>query len=262
MVGNGRGGDAYSHRADHGAAMIAASHLRKSYGSTAVLEDVSFALAAGQCLALLGPNGAGKTTILRILATLLRPTSGTLALAGVDALKEPEAARALIGVVAHGSYIYEDLSALENLRFWTVMAGGDASSERLRAALRQVELDGVADERARTFSAGMKRRLALARVVLSRARLLFLDEPFTGLDQQGRKWLNEFVLDFKASGGAVVIATHSFATGLGAADRVAILAGGRILADQPCADLPWEAIRGLYESLIDADEAMPREAMS
>ena len=242
--------------------MIAASHLRKSYGSTAVLEDVSFELAAGQCLALLGPNGAGKTTILRILATLLRPTSGSLALAGVDALKEPEAARALIGVVAHGSYIYEDLSALENLRFWTVMGGGDASPERLRAALRQVELDGVAEDRARTFSAGMKRRLALARVVLSRARLLFLDEPFTGLDQQGRKWLNEFVLDFKASGGAVVIATHSFATGLGAADRVAILAGGRILADQPCADLPWEAIRELYESLVDAGEAMPREAMS
>ena len=79
--------------------MIAASRLRKSYGSTAVLEDVSLDLAAGQCLALLGPNGAGKTTILRILATLLRPTSGSLALAGVDALKEPEAARALIGVV-------------------------------------------------------------------------------------------------------------------------------------------------------------------
>ena len=123
MDGRGRGGDAYSHPADHGSVMIAASRLRKSYGSTAVLEDVSFELAAGQCLALLGPNGAGKTTILRILATLLRPTSGTLALAGVDALKEPEAARALIGVVAHGSYIYEDLSALENLRFWTVMAG-------------------------------------------------------------------------------------------------------------------------------------------
>jgi heme exporter protein A len=236
--------------------MIAASRLRKSYGSTAVLEDVSLELGAGQCLALLGPNGAGKTTVLRILATLLRPTSGALALAGVDALKEPEAARALIGFVAHGSYVYEDLSALENLRFWTVMAGADASPEQLRAALRQVELDGVAGERARTFSAGMKRRLALARVVLSRARLLFLDEPFTGLDQQGRKWLNEFVLSFKASGGAVVITTHSFATGLAAADRVAILAGGRLLADQPCAEVPWEAIRELYENLVEPGEAL------
>jgi ABC-type multidrug transport system ATPase subunit len=102
----------------------------------------------------------------------------------------------------------------------------------------------------------MKRRLALARIILSRARLLFLDEPFTGLDQQGRKWLNEFVLDFKAAGGAVVIATHSFATGLVAADRVAILAGGRILADQPCVDVPWQTIRELYESLTDAGEAL------
>src|SRR5262245_38908160 len=115
--------------------MIAAGRLRKSYGSTAVLEDVSLDLGTGECLALLGPNGAGKTTLLRILATLLRPTSGTLALNGLDALKEPEAARGLIGVVAHGSYVYEDLSALENLRFWTVMSGGDASPDRLRAAL-------------------------------------------------------------------------------------------------------------------------------
>ena len=103
--------------------MISASRLRKVYGPTAVLEDVSLELPAGQCLALLGPNGAGKTTFLRILATLLRPTSGTLTLGGVDALRDPERARGLLGMVGHGSYLYDDLTALENLRFWTVMAG-------------------------------------------------------------------------------------------------------------------------------------------
>jgi heme ABC exporter ATP-binding subunit CcmA len=243
-------------------AAIEALGLGKAFGAVKAVDGLDLSVPSGGVFALLGPNGAGKTTLLRILATLLRPTSGTLALAGLDAIKQPEAARGLIGVVAHGSYVYEDLSALENLRFWTVMAGGDASPERLRAALRQVELDGVAGERARTFSAGMKRRLALARVVLSPARLLLLDEPFTGLDQQGRKWLNEFVLAFKASGGTVVIATHSFATGLATADRVAVLAGGRLLADQPCANLTWEAIRGLYEGLVEAGEAMPREVIA
>ena len=218
----------------------------------------------GQCLALLGPNGAGKTTLLRILATLLRPTAGALARAAASMRSRSPRRRArLIGVVAHGSYVYEDLTALENLRFWTVMGGGDASPARLRAALRQVELDGVADERVRTFSAGMKRRLwPWPASSWAARRLLLLDEPFTGLDQQGRKWLNEFLLAFKAAGGAVVIATHSFGGGLGVADRVAILAGGRILVDRPVRrPAVGEAIRDLYESLVDGDEASP-EAMS
>ena len=234
--------------------MIAAQELRKTYGSTTVIDGVSFELGPGQCLALLGPNGAGKTTLLRMLATLLRPTSGSLRIGGTDALREPERARALIGMVAHGSYVYEDLTARENLRFWETMRGGDASSGRLAAALAQVELDQVAEERVRTFSAGMKRRLGLARVLLGQARLLLLDEPFTGLDRRGRKWVNEFLLGFKAAGGSAVLATHSFDGGLGVADRVAILGSGRLLLDRPAADLSPEALHRLYESVTDGAE--------
>jgi heme exporter protein A len=233
--------------------MLAANRLRKSYGPSAVLEDVSLELREGQCLALLGPNGAGKTTLLRILATLLRPTAGTLTIGGVDAVKNPEAARAMMGMIAHGSHVYEDLTAIENLRFWTVMRGGDASPARLVAALQQVELDAVAGERVRTFSAGMKRRLALARVALDNARLLLLDEPFTGLDRRAQKWLGEFLMSFKAGGGAAIVATHSFGGGLAVADRVAILAGGRLMVDQSCADLSWDDVRRLYDSLTDGD---------
>jgi len=234
--------------------MIAANDLRKSYGPNGVLSDISFQLGAGQCLALLGPNGSGKTTLLRILATLLRPSAGTLLIGGIDALREPSAVRALIGMVGHGSYVYPDLTALENLRFWTVMDGGNAGRDRLLAALQQVELEGVARDRVRTFSAGMKRRLALARVVLGDARLLLLDEPFTELDQRGRKWLSEFLLAFKAGGGTVVVATHSFGSGLGVADRVAILHGARLIVDRPCGDLSWDELRRLYESLTETHE--------
>jgi heme ABC exporter ATP-binding subunit CcmA len=229
--------------------MIQAGHLRKTYGPTAVLDDVSLELGAGQGVTLLGANGAGKTTLLRIIATLVRPTSGSLQVAGADAVKEPEAVRRAIGMVGHGSWVYEELTALENLRFWAVMGGQDASRERLRAALEQVELDASADRRARTFSAGMKRRLALARVLLGRARLLLLDEPFTGLDRAGRKWLGEFLLSFKARGGALVVATHSFDAGVGVADRIAILSGGRIVLDRQAAGLGHEDLRRLYDEL-------------
>jgi heme exporter protein A len=237
--------------------MIAAQDLRKTYGPSVAIDGVSFRLAPGQCLALLGPNGAGKTTLLRILATLLRPSAGSLHVDGLDALREPDRVRPLLGVVAHGSLVYEDLTARENLRFWEIMRGGDASPARLMEALAQVELDGVADERVRTFSAGMKRRLGLARVLLSRARVLLLDEPFTGLDRRGRKWVSEFLLAFKAGGGAAVMATHSFGGGLGMADRVGILGNGRLLLDRPAADLSTEELHRLYESLTDSLEAAP-----
>src|SRR5215831_7686159 len=107
--------------------MIAATALAKSYGPSRVLEDVSLELGPGQALVLMGPNGVGKTTLLRILATLVRPTRGTLVLGGVDALRQPGEARAILAVVGHGSYVYEDLTALENLRFWATMGGLDAS---------------------------------------------------------------------------------------------------------------------------------------
>jgi len=233
--------------------MIEAAGLVKRYGGVPVLEEVSLTVAAGSCLALLGPNGAGKTTLLRILATLLRPTSGTLRIAGVDALRDPEAARPLIGMVGHGSWVYEDLTAVENLRFWAALQGHPRSPDDLRQALARVDLLPVADERARTFSAGMKRRLALARLSLGGARMLLLDEPFSSLDRQGQKWFEEYLLTFRSGGGSVVLATHSFGRGIRVADRVAILAAGRLVLDRAAADLPWEELRRLYDTLTEAN---------
>ena len=170
-------------------------------------------------------------------------------IAGVDAVKAPDTARGVIDLVGHGSWVYEDLTALENLRFWTTMGGHDAAPHASAPPSNPSSSTRVADRRARTFSAGMKRRLALARVLLGRARLLLLDEPFTGLDRAGRKWLSEYLMSFKARGGAFVLATHSFDAGIGVADRVAILAGGRIALERPAAGLGLDDLRRLYDDL-------------
>jgi heme ABC exporter ATP-binding subunit CcmA len=230
---------------------LSARGLRKAYGANLVLDGIDLDVRRGEAVALLGANGAGKTTLLRIAATLVRPTAGRLLVAGADCAREPEAARRRLGFLGHGSWLYEDLTAYENLYFWATLGGRWASREALRAALAVVELDRWADERVRPFSAGMKRRLSLARLVIAEPRVLLLDEPFTGLDQRGAKWLEEHLQAFKSAGGAVLMSTHSFGRGFGVVDRAAVLAGGRIAADVAVAPLGAEGVRRLYELTLE-----------
>ena len=226
--------------------LIRVSALRKAFGARLVLDGITMEVRPGEAVALLGANGAGKTTLLKVVATLIRPSRGTVTVGGHDCAREPDAVRRLVGLVAHGAHLYEDLTALENLRFWTTLAGLDARRETLHAALAEVELDRVASERVRTFSAGMRRRLALARLALARPRVLLLDEPYAGLDQRARKWLGEHLESFKAGGGALLMATHSFGRELATADRLAILAGGRLALDAPRGGLAPDDVQRLY----------------
>ena len=220
--------------------------VRKVFGLVAVLDSVSLDIRAGEAVALLGANGAGKTTLLKILGTLLRPTRGTATIAGHDVVRAPEAVRPLLGVVAHGAWVYDDLTARENLRFWATVGGLDARGEDLTVALAGVGLERAAEARVRTFSAGMKRRLSLARVMLARPRVLLLDEPFAGLDQRARKWLEGRLEAMKAGGAALLMVTHSFGRELGIADRLAVLAGGRIALDTARGTLGPDDVQRLY----------------
>ena len=227
--------------------------VRKVFGLVPVLDGVSLDIRGGEAVALLGANGAGKTTLLKILATLLRPTRGTATIAGHDVARAPEAVRPLLGVVAHGAWVYDDLTARENLRFWSTLGGLHTGADELTAALAGVGLERAADVRVRTFSAGMKRRLSLARVMLARPRVLLLDEPFAGLDQRAKKWLEERLEALKAGGAALLMVTHSFGRELGVADRLSILAGGRIALDTPRGSLGPDDIQRLYA--VHAEEA-------
>jgi heme ABC exporter ATP-binding subunit CcmA len=239
---------------DHAAPLlVSVANLGKRFGALTVLDGVSLAVRPGEALALLGANGAGKTTLLRIVATLLRPSRGQATVAGLDCVRDAERVRPLVAHVGHGTRLYEELTAGENLRFWATMAGWPGGDEAIEAALASVDLDGVEGERVRTFSAGMKRRLALARLLLVRPRVLLLDEPFASLDQRARKWLAEHLLAFKAAGGAVVMATHSFGRELEVADRVVILADGRVAFAAPRADLAPDELARLYALHAEGD---------
>jgi len=226
--------------------MLKVSALSVSYGGLRALDAVSLDVQQGKFVTIVGPNGAGKTTLLKILATLTRPTRGAAAVAGHDCARDAERVRRVIALVAHGTWVYDDLTAVENLRFWATLAGLTPSADALAGALAQVELDRVASVPARTFSTGMKRRLGLARLVLAPPRVLLLDEPFAGLDERARKWFEEHLEAVKARGGALLMATHSLGRELAIAGRIAILAGGRIALDAPHGAVGTEEIRRLY----------------
>ena len=211
-----------------------------------MLDGVDLVVRAGETVGLLGPNGTGKTTLLKILATVARPTRGEARIAGEDCVRNAEHVRGVVGLVAHGTHLYDDLTALENLGFWRRLAGQSPDPIALRAALAEVELDDCADLRVRTFSAGMKRRLSLARLLLIKPRVLLLDEPFSSLDQRARKWLEQYLQGFAAAGGAILMATHAFGRELEVVDRLVILANGRIILDAPRGTLSGDEIHRLY----------------
>jgi heme ABC exporter ATP-binding subunit CcmA len=227
-------------------ALIRVTGLRKVFGAHLVLDGADLAVHGGEAVALLGANGAGKTTLLKIVATLVRPTRGTATVAGFDCVRDAERARPLLGLVAHGAHVYEDLTALENLRFWATLNGLRVAVADLEAALAQVELERAAGARVRTFSQGMKRRLSLARFTLLQPRVLLLDEPFAGLDQRAKKWLSAQMEAFKARGAAILMVTHSFGSELSVVDRIAILAAGRVALDTARAPLSPDDIQKLY----------------
>jgi heme ABC exporter ATP-binding subunit CcmA len=187
---------------------------------------VSFDVRGGEAVGLLGPNGSGKSTVLRILGTLLAPSAGTASINGLDVVRDAGAVRAQVGYLAHTPGLYDDLTARENLRFAADMLG--LSHAEADDSLARVGLARAAPERVRTFSAGMQRRLALARLTLLHPRVLLLDEPYSNLDSDGVSLVNGIVADVVRSGGAALVVLHELAPAAGLLDRTLTLVEGRI----------------------------------
>lgn len=220
--------------------------LVKWYGVHPALRGVDLCVGQGEILALFGPNGAGKSTLLRIVAGLVRPTAGSVRVAGLEVGKNSEGVRRVIGVLAHGHQLYETLTGRENLLFAAIMLGLDRPAERVAGVLAKVGLATAAEGRVRTFSSGMKRRLALAKLMLREPQVMLLDEPFTNLDLQATKLLEEFLMVSKTTGVTTLLATHNLTMGCAVADRMAVLEQGRVVFDAPRNEVSQESLRSLF----------------
>ncbi len=211
---------------------IVARDVCKSFGSHLVLDKVSLVAEEGTIFALLGPNGAGKTTIVRILSTLIQADSGAMRIAGHDVVADPDGVRALIGVTGQFSAVDNLLSGAENLHLMADLRhlGRSAGRRRVAQLLEQFDLAEAASKLLSTYSGGMRRRLDLAMTLVGEPRVIFLDEPTTGLDPRSRLTMWEIIRELAASGVTILLTTQNLDEADHLADRIAVLDQGRIVA--------------------------------
>lgn len=208
--------------------IVDVTELARTFGRRRALAGVTFALAPGECLALFGPNGAGKTTLLRLLAGLLRPTSGVARVAGIQLPGGPEA-RSRVGLISHRTMLYEALSARENVAFAARLYGVGATAGRVDESLRRMAMLERADTPVRSLSRGMQQRVSIARAMVHSPRLVLADEPYSGLDESGARALTSLLGELRSAGTAIIVVTHNLAEGLSLATHAAVMHSGRFL---------------------------------
>ncbi|MBA2632985.1 MAG: heme ABC exporter ATP-binding protein CcmA, partial [Chloroflexi bacterium] len=188
---------------------VATTDLARLFAGSPALAGVSLRVDAGRTVALLGPNGAGKTTLLRILATAIRPSYGRAAVDGYDLGRDAAIVRGRVAYLSHATGLYDDLTARENLSFAASMLGTDDAAVRVERALADVDLAERAGDRVRDFSAGMRKRLALGRILLGSASLVLLDEPYATLDLEGMTIVDQLLGAWREVGVTVLVASHT-----------------------------------------------------
>lgn len=206
-------------------------------------------VAAGEVFTIFGPNGAGKTTLLRVLATLTRPDAGRIVINGFDFVKEAALARSTVGVVMHSSLLYGDLTGRENLRFYGRMFDLPEIENRIDEVAERMNVAHRLNDKVRDLSHGLQKRVSFARALLHRPKLLLLDEPETGLDQNTLAIFESLLADYREVGGSVVMTTHSLERGLALADRVAILGGGKFVFIDSSDNIEPGEMPGIYARL-------------
>ena len=244
-------------------AAIACAGLGKRFGSKTALHHVSLSVPPGTIHGLLGPNGAGKTTVVRVLATLLRPDSGQARVAGFDVARQASEVRARIGLAGQNAAVDEILSGRQNLVMFGRLCHLDAGAARRRAGelLSQFALSEAADQPVRQYSGGMRRRLDLAASFIVAPRVLFLDEPTTGLDPRGRNEVWQMIRALAAAGTTVLLTTQYLEEADHLADAVTVIAAGRVIAEGTPDELKTLAGGDRIDVTVRAAGDLPRAAV-
>lgn len=209
---------------------LALHDVSKRYGRRWALARLTYALPAGRSLLLTGHNGSGKTTLLRLVATALSPTAGRVEVLGRDAVAQREDVRRDVALLSHASFLYEDLTAHQNLAVLARLLGLDSPQDAASALLTKVGLTRRSESPVRSFSAGMRKRLAIARLLMKAPALALLDEPFGELDPAGIRDMEGFIAELKAGGVTVVLATHLIEQGMSLCEERLHLQDGRAVA--------------------------------
>ncbi|WP_119276463.1 ATP-binding cassette domain-containing protein [Calidithermus roseus] len=232
--------------------MVRATGLSKRYKNFKAVQELSFALRQGEVYGLLGPNGAGKTTTLRMLATLLTPSSGTATVAGYDIRKQPLEVRRNLGIVNGGMQVYERLTGREVLEFFAGFYGleGRLFRERLAWVTELLEMEGVLDKLVREMSSGMRQKVVIARAILHQPPVLLLDEATAGLDVFARRALLEFVKQYRALGKSLIYSTHVMSEAEEVCDRVGFLYEGKLVYEGPAGEAMAHGGGSLERSFI------------
>jgi len=236
---------------------LRASELTKDFGHRTIVKDATFSVQAGEVVTIFGPNGAGKTTFIKLLATLLKPTAGTLEIEGADALDDSPHVRCTLGVVIHENLAYSALTAYENLKFFGQLYGVPELDDRCMVLLTEVGLQRFAHEPLRIFSRGMTQRFMIARALLHKPSVLLLDEPFSGLDAAAQQFVLERVEQERHHGRSLVITTHNTTLGYHIGTRFFFMREGCLeeVADRD--EIGVDRLRMLYEERLISSTSRP-----
>ncbi|TET59784.1 heme ABC exporter ATP-binding protein CcmA [Candidatus Aerophobetes bacterium] len=226
--------------------MVEVKGIGRSFGNIVALEGIDLRVKKGEFLTIIGPNGAGKTTLIKILSTLMKPSSGEGRIAGFDLREEQESLRKNIGMLSHHTFLYENLTAHENLKFYGGLYEVENIEKEIKRVIGEVGLETRLYDTVRTFSRGMKQRLSIARSIIHDPSLLLLDEPYTGLDQWSERRFKNILRRFHEEGKTIIMTTHNLSSSLELGDRVIILSSGKILHEQEVREIDLEELERLY----------------
>ena len=243
--------------------MIEITGLTKRYGDFTAVDDIDLTAPTGQVMGFLGPNGAGKTTTIRILAGLSTPTAGRVLIDGIDVVREPTRAKAIVGYIPDRPYLYEKLTGLETLRFVADLYRKPWSecASRVRDLAAWFEIDGWLDSRVENYSHGMKQKLVLIAALLHDPRVLIIDEPMVGLDVFAQKQAKKLIHDEALAGKTVFLTTHTMSIAEAVCDQIAILHRGRIVARGSADEIkraagnPGSQLEDVFLQLTEEDRA-------